>query len=106
MQRGSTEKVGSDISQDAMYSRNATEQRKPGDVKKFKCHYCKRTGYFAKDCFKRKTNEKQHHNQPAAHRIESIKILMIVINQRSHWLQITTFLCITTGGLIQVLHST
>ena len=72
MQRESTGKVGSDISQDALFSRNATE-RKPGDMKKFKCHYCKRKGHFAKDCFKRKANEKQHHNQAAAHRIESIK---------------------------------
>ena len=70
--RGSTEKVGSDISQDALFSRNAIEQRKPGDMKKFKCHYCKRKGHFATDCFKRKANEKQHHNQVAAHRIESI----------------------------------
>jgi len=70
--KGKSDRVGSDISQDALLNKKATEQRKFSDLKKFKCYYCKRRGHFAKDCFKRKSDEKQRQNQAEAHRIESI----------------------------------
>ena len=73
MQGGSATKVGSDISQDALLSMKTTEQRNPGDIKKFKCHYCKRRGHFARDCFKKKADEKQNKNPAEAHRIESVQ---------------------------------
>ena len=73
MQGGSATKVGKDISQEALFSMKTTEQRNPGDIKKFKCHYCKRRGYFARDCFKKKADEKQNQNPAEAHRIESVQ---------------------------------
>ena len=73
MQGGSATKIGSDISQDALLSLKTTEQRNPGDIKKFKCHYCKRRGHFARDCFKKKADEKQNKNPAEAHRIDSVQ---------------------------------
>ena len=60
MHSGNAMSVGNDASQDALFSRKMPEQKKPIDVKKFKCHYCKKKGHFAKDCFKRKSDEKNH----------------------------------------------
>ena len=73
MQGGSATKVGSGISQDALLSMKTTEQRNPGHIKKFKCHYCKRRGHFVRDSFKKKADEKQNKNPAEAHRIEIVQ---------------------------------
>ena len=69
MHTGNAIARGSDVNQDAPSSSKTTHQKKIFDKRKFKCHYCKRKGHFAKDCFKRKADERKPRNQEAANRI-------------------------------------
>eukprot|EP00795_Rhopilema_esculentum_P008368 gene8368-14342_t len=46
--------------QDALSSKKLTEHKKINNCKKFQCHYCKKPGHFARDCFKKKADAKNN----------------------------------------------
>ena len=42
------------------------------DLKKVKCHYCKRKGHFARDCFKKKADQKKPPKAEFANKVEKV----------------------------------
>eukprot|EP00795_Rhopilema_esculentum_P004463 gene4463-20707_t len=46
--------------QDALFTKKLTEYKKINNCKKFQCHYCKKPGHFARDCFKKKADAKNN----------------------------------------------
>ena len=70
-------KVGKENhTQEALISSRGQEQRKPRalDLKKITCHYCKKKGHFARDCFKKKADQKKPPSAEFANKIEEISV--------------------------------
>ena len=45
--------------QDALLVTDKKSEKKPADTKNFKCHYCKRKGHYARDCYRKKADAKK-----------------------------------------------
>ena len=60
--------------QEALISSRGTELKKTHDLKKIKCHYCKRKGHFARDCFKRKADQRRPSNAEFANKAEGVSM--------------------------------
>ena len=70
-------KVGKENpTQEALISSRGQEQRKPRalDLKKITCHYCKKKGHFARDCFKKKADQKKPPSAEFANKIEEVSV--------------------------------
>ena len=46
--------------QDALFTKKLTVHKKISNCKNFQCHYCKKPGHFARDCFKKKADAKNN----------------------------------------------
>ena len=64
MSRGLLDSKNPDASHDALVVK--TEQIKSSATKNFKCHYCKRKGHYARDCYKRKADAKNSETENRA----------------------------------------
>ena len=69
---GSAQAGSNNSTKEALISSRGQDQKEPMDLKKVKCHFCKRKGHFARDCFKKKANQKKPPNAEFANKVEKI----------------------------------
>ena len=72
MQHGSIATVKNETCQDAMFSKKCSDQKKNNFPKNFQWHYCKKTGHFARDCYKKKADSRNTPTNSTARMAEGV----------------------------------